>query len=130
MLDVPQSRAFASPITRSRTSTVAEPDLVAEVKRIVAALPGVEHVLDRAEQRAIRARSCTSGELVALRTRTPGFTYYYWLDDRRARTSRAWSRSIASPATTRSSCFSIRRSVRPSSPIGWRSRRRALGFRR
>ena len=39
------------------------------------------------------------------------FTYYYWHDDDVLRTSPARSRSIASPATTRSSCSSIRRSL-------------------
>jgi predicted AlkP superfamily pyrophosphatase or phosphodiesterase len=52
MLDVPQSRAFAVADHQIAHIYVAEPDLIGEVKRIVAALPGVEHVLDRDAQRA------------------------------------------------------------------------------
>ena len=58
-----------------------------------------------------------AGELVALAEPDAWFTYYYWLDDARAPTSRAPSTSIASRATTRSSCSSTRRSL-PQAKVG------------
>ena len=122
MLDVPQSRAFAVADHQIAHLYVAEPGLIGEVRRIVGALPGVEHVLDRDGQRAVGLDHAHSGELVALAEPDAWFTYYYWLDDNLRRISRAWSRSTASPATTRSSCSSIRRSARPSSRSAGASR--------
>jgi len=62
---------------------VAKPELIEDVRRIIASLPGVERVLDRAEQRALAIDHARSGELVALARSDAWFTYYYWLDDRR-----------------------------------------------
>ena len=66
LLDVPQSRAFAVADHQIAHIYVAEPGLIGEVKRIVATLPGVEHVLDRSEQAAFGLDHPHSGELVAL----------------------------------------------------------------
>jgi predicted AlkP superfamily pyrophosphatase or phosphodiesterase len=84
ILDVPQSRAFAVADHQIAHIYVSQSDLVDAVQRIVAALPGVEHVLNRDEQRAFGLDHPRSGELVALARRNAWFTYYYWLDDRRA----------------------------------------------
>ena len=54
---VPQSRAFAVADHQIAHVYVAEPEPDRRGARIVAALPGVERVLDRDEQRALRARS-------------------------------------------------------------------------
>ena len=84
ILDVAQSRAFAVADHQIAHIYVAEPDLVSEAKRLVAALPGVECVLDRSEQHAFGLDHPRSGELVALAQTDAWFTYYYWLDDSRA----------------------------------------------
>ena len=116
LLDVPQSRAFAVADHQIAHIYVAESGLIGEVKRIVAALPGVEHVLDRSEQSCVRARSSALGRARrAGATRMPGSPTTTGSTTAGRRISRASSRSIASPATTRWSSFSIRRSVRPSS---------------
>ena len=51
---------------------------------MVAALRGVERVLDRGEQDALAIDHPRAGELVAIARADAWFTYYYWLDDRRA----------------------------------------------
>ncbi len=84
LLDPCQSDAFAVSDHQIAHIYVARPDLSDEVKRIVASLPGVERVLDRVEQKAVALDRARSGELVALARRDAWFTYYYWLDDRRA----------------------------------------------
>ena len=66
LLDIPQSHAFAVADHQIAHIYVAKPHLVEEVRRIVAALPGVERVLDRAEQQAIALDHPRSGELVAI----------------------------------------------------------------
>ena len=82
LLDIPQSDAFAVADHQIAHIYVAKEQLVAEVRRMVASLPGVEQVLDRGEQRAIGLDHPRSGELVALARPHAWFTYYYWLDDR------------------------------------------------
>jgi predicted AlkP superfamily pyrophosphatase or phosphodiesterase len=84
LLDIPQSNAFAVADHQLAHVYVAKPQIVGEVRRIVEELPGVDLVLDRAEQAAIALDHPRSGELVALARHNAWFTYYYWLDDRRA----------------------------------------------
>jgi predicted AlkP superfamily pyrophosphatase or phosphodiesterase len=84
LLDVPQSPAFALADHQIAHLYVASPEILEEVRRIVRALPGVECVLDRAEQRAYGLEHPRSGELIALAQPYAWFTYYYWLDDRNA----------------------------------------------
>ncbi len=52
--------------------------------RVLRALPGVEHVLDRAAQRAFGIDHARSGDLVVVSRKGAWFTYYYWLDDAQA----------------------------------------------
>src|SRR5262249_20754290 len=61
-----------------------ESEMIPEVTRIVAALPGVEQVLDRGAQAALGLDHVRSGELVAIARADAWFTYYYWLADRNA----------------------------------------------
>jgi predicted AlkP superfamily pyrophosphatase or phosphodiesterase len=82
LLDIPQSRAFAVADHQIAHIYVDNPDLIEEVRRIVAALPGVERVLDSREQRPCGLDHARSGELVALARADAWFTYYYWEDDR------------------------------------------------
>ena len=95
------------------------------------ATPGVERVLDAAgEEQSYGIDHARAGDLVAIAAPDAWFTYYYWLDDdQRARTSRAPSTSTASPATTRWSCSSIRRSGSRRSPSGGSCSKRKAGFR-
>jgi predicted AlkP superfamily pyrophosphatase or phosphodiesterase len=51
---------------------------------LIEALPGVETVLDESGKSAHRLNHSRSGELVAIASPGAWFTYYYWLDDRRA----------------------------------------------
>jgi len=47
-------------------------------------LPGVDRVLDEAGKREVGLDHPRSGELVAVAAPGYWFTYYYWMDDRRA----------------------------------------------
>ena len=129
MLDVPQSRAFAVADHQIAHIYVAEPDLIGEVKRIVAALPGVEHVLDRDAQRAFGLDHSHSGELVALAQPHAWFTYYYWLDDRRAPDFARMVEIHRKPGYDPVELFLDPAIRSPKLAIGWRLARRALGFR-
>ncbi len=84
MLDPGASQAFAVADHQVAHVYVRSPDRVGEVKALVAALPGVEAVLDGEGQRAAGLDHPRSGELVAVSREDAWFTYYYWLDAARA----------------------------------------------
>src|SRR5262249_26433879 len=81
LLDIPQSKAFALADHQVAHIYVQQSQMVPEVKRIVAALPGVEQLLDRAGQASFGLDHARSGELIAIARADSWFTYYYWLDD-------------------------------------------------
>src|ERR1700722_12406992 len=128
LLDPAQSDAFAVSDHQIAHIYVAKPDLIAEVRRIVASLPGVERVLDRAEQSALAIDHARSGELVALTRRDAWFTYYYWLDDRNAPDFARLVEMHRTPGHDPGELF-VDPAIRfPKAAIGWRLARRALGF--
>ena len=129
LLDVPQSAAFAVADHQIAHLYVADPAGVAEVKRIVAALPGVERVLDRAEQRSVAIDHPRAGELVAIARADAWFTYYYWRDDRRAPDFARLVEIHRKPGYDPVELF-IDPAIRsPRLAIGWRLAARALGLR-
>lgn len=129
LLDVPQSRAFAVADHQIAHIYVADAALLGEVRRIVAALPGVEHVLDRAEQGAYGLDHPNSGELVALARHDAWFTYYYWLDDARAPDFARTVEIHRKPGYDPVELFLDPAIRSPKLAIGWRLARRSLGLR-
>ena len=63
---------------------VNDPAQLDRVRTMIEAMPGVETVLDEAGKAAQHLNHPRSGELVAIARPGAWFTYYYWLDDRRA----------------------------------------------
>src|SRR4051794_25636216 len=76
LLDPVASRAFAVADHQIAHIYVGDPDLIEPVRKVVAGLPGVDQVLDRAEQRRYALDHERSGELVALAAPNAWFTYY------------------------------------------------------
>jgi predicted AlkP superfamily pyrophosphatase or phosphodiesterase len=129
ILDVPQSEAFAVADHQVAHVYVAERERIAEVKQIVAALPGVERVLDRAEQGALAIDHPRAGDLVAVARADAWFTYYYWLDDRHAPDFARLVEIHRKPGYDPVELF-IDPAIRaPRLAVGWRLAARALGFR-
>jgi predicted AlkP superfamily pyrophosphatase or phosphodiesterase len=128
ILDVAQSRAFAVSDHQIAHLYVAEGRLIDEVRSIVSALPGVECVLDRAGQHALGLDHPRCGELVALARADAWFTYYYWLDDRRAPDFARLVEIHRKPGYDPVELF-IDPAIRfPRLAVGWRLARRALGL--
>ena len=113
-----------SPTIRSRTSTSPRRERTPEVRALLEALPGVERVSTATAR--VRSRSIIRAPANWSRSRapTPGSPTITGTTIVARRTSRARSRSIASPATTRSSCSSIPPSGARSSRSAARSRRK------
>jgi predicted AlkP superfamily pyrophosphatase or phosphodiesterase len=83
-LDAGASEAFAVADHQIAHVYVRDPARVPDVKTVLAQIPGVDIVLDRAEQAAYGLDHQRSGELVAIADADAWYTYYYWLDDKKA----------------------------------------------
>ena len=84
LLDPGASEAFALADHQVAHVYVNDRGRVPEVKKILAAVPGVKRVLDEAGKREWHLDHPRAGELVAIAEPGAWFTYYYWLDDAKA----------------------------------------------
>ncbi|HML14492.1 MAG TPA: alkaline phosphatase family protein [Xanthobacteraceae bacterium] len=128
LLDIPQSKAFAVADHQVAHIYVRDGDTLAEVKRLVAALAGVEQVLDRAGQGAVGLDHARSGELVAIARADAWFTYYYWLDDRNAPDFARLVEIHRKPGYDPVELFFDPAIRFPALAAGWRLAARRLGF--
>lgn len=80
-LDAGASDAFAVADHQLAHVYVARPELLPEVAACLAALPGVERVLDDAGKQAAGLNHARAGELVAVAQADSWFTYYHFLHD-------------------------------------------------
>ncbi|HUB79209.1 MAG TPA: alkaline phosphatase family protein [Bryobacteraceae bacterium] len=84
LLDAGASAAFAVADHQIAHIYLNDPAQAGRVRSLVESLPGVDAVLDEAGKKEQRLGHPRSGELIAIAARGAWFTYYYWLDDRRA----------------------------------------------
>ncbi|MCM3661093.1 alkaline phosphatase family protein [Georgenia satyanarayanai] len=84
ILDPWTSKAFAVADHQVAHVYVRDPDDVPAVRDLLAGLPGVEQVLDEEGKKAAGLDHPRSGELVLVAEPGAWFTYYYWLDDKKA----------------------------------------------
>lgn len=84
LLDPGASRAFAVADHQLAHVYVANPADVALVRDVLEREDGIERVLEGDEKRAWGLEHERSGELVALTKADRWFSYYYWLEERRA----------------------------------------------
>ena len=129
ILDIPQSRAFAVADHQIAHVYVQQHNLIEEVRRIIAGMPGVERVLDQTEQRAIALDHPRSGELVAIASANAWFTYYYWLNDDQAPDFARLVEIHRKPGYDPVELFMDPKIRFPKLAVGWRLGKRALGFR-
>jgi predicted AlkP superfamily pyrophosphatase or phosphodiesterase len=128
LLDPAQSDAFAVSDHQIAHIYVTKRELLAEVRHIVASLPGVECVLDRAEQESFAINHARSGEFVALARSDAWFTYYYWLDDRNAPDFARLVEIHRKPGYDPVELF-VDPAIRfPRLAVGWRLAQRAVGL--
>lgn len=84
LLDAGASAAFAVADHQIAHIYVKDPAQIGRVRSLIEQMPGVEEVLDEAGKTRHRLNHPRSGDLVAIACPGAWFTYYYWLDDRRA----------------------------------------------
>ncbi|WP_392531679.1 alkaline phosphatase family protein [Nostoc sp. C117] len=84
LLDFGASIAFAVADHQIAHIYVNDPAYIPKVRSLLEATEGVAQVLDRDGKQAYHLDHPRSGELVAIAQSDAWFTYYYWLDDRKA----------------------------------------------
>jgi predicted AlkP superfamily pyrophosphatase or phosphodiesterase len=84
LLDAGASRAFALADHQVAHVYVRDPADLSRTRGVVEKLDGVAEVLDESGKRAVGLDHPRAGEFVAVAAPDAWFTYYYWLDDRRA----------------------------------------------
>jgi predicted AlkP superfamily pyrophosphatase or phosphodiesterase len=84
LLDAGASRAFAVSDHQIAHIYVADPTDIPKVQALLTATDGIAEVLDEVGKKVHHLDHPRSGELVAIAQPNAWFTYYYWLDDRRA----------------------------------------------
>src|SRR5206468_221449 len=84
LLDAGASTAFAVADHQIAHVYVNDPSKAHEVREVLEQTPGIEQVLDEAGKERFHLNHSRSGDLIAIARPEAWFTYYYWLDDRRA----------------------------------------------
>ncbi len=128
-LDAGASDAFAVADHQIAHVYVARPELLPEVAACLAALPGVETVLDEAGKRAAGLDHARAGELVAVAKADSWFTYYHFLDDTRAPDFARTVDIHRKPGYDPVELFIDRKIAFPKLAVASRLARKALGMR-
>jgi predicted AlkP superfamily pyrophosphatase or phosphodiesterase len=128
-LDAGGSDAFAVADHQVAHVYVRRPELVAEVKRLLASLDGVEAVLDAEGKRAAGLDHPRSGELVLVASKGRWFSYYYWLDDARAPDFARTVDIHRKPGYDPVELFVDPKLAVPALKVGFRLAQKMLGFR-
>jgi predicted AlkP superfamily pyrophosphatase or phosphodiesterase len=128
-LDAGASDAFAVADHQIAHVYVARPELMADVAACVAALPGVETVLDEAGKRAAGLDHPRSGELVAVAKADSWFTYYHFLDDAKAPDFARTVEIHRKPGYDPAELFFDRKIALPKLAVASRLAKKVLGMR-
>ncbi|SDP90369.1 Predicted pyrophosphatase or phosphodiesterase, AlkP superfamily [Mucilaginibacter sp. OK268] len=84
LLDAGASKAFAVADHQIAHIYINDKTITEQVKTLLQGIPGVELVLDKAEQFKHHINHERSGDLVLMAAEKSWFTYYFWLDDAKA----------------------------------------------
>jgi type I phosphodiesterase/nucleotide pyrophosphatase len=128
-LDPWTSRAFAVADHQIAHVYVRDEADLPAVQKACAGLAGVGEVLDAAGQARYGLDHERSGELVLLAEPDAWFTYYYWLDDRRAPDFARTVEIHRKPGYDPVELFLDPAIRMPALSVGWKLARRQLGFR-
>lgn len=82
LLDAGASKAFAVADHQIAHIYINDPSVTEQVEQLLRKLPGVDLVLNRAEQKEHHIDHERSGEFVIMSNKDSWFTYYFWLDDK------------------------------------------------
>jgi predicted AlkP superfamily pyrophosphatase or phosphodiesterase len=83
-LDCGASTAFAVADHQCAHIYINDTNKLDEIRQLLLATEGVESVLDKTEQQTLGLNHERSGDLVAISKADSWFSYYFWLDDKKA----------------------------------------------
>ena len=129
LLDAGASAAFAVADHQVAHVYVNDSSKMPIVRGLLEKTPGVERILDKAQQAGYRLAHDRSGDFVAVAEPGAWFTYYYWLDDRRAPD---FARSVdihRKPGYDPAELFLDPAMRLPGLQAGWKLAKKKLGFR-
>jgi predicted AlkP superfamily pyrophosphatase or phosphodiesterase len=129
LLDAGASAAFAVADHQVAHVYVNDRARVAEVRSLLEAVPGIDRVLDAQGQHECRIAHARTGELLAIAKPNAWFTYYYWLDDRRAPDFARTVDIHRKPGYDPVELFLDPAIRMPAINVGWKLARRKLGLR-
>ena len=84
ILDAGASRVFAVADHQIAHIYVNDPSLAPAVRQLLEKTPGVGEVLDQPQKAVAQVDHLRAGDFIVVADADAWFTYYYWLDDRRA----------------------------------------------
>jgi predicted AlkP superfamily pyrophosphatase or phosphodiesterase len=129
LLDAGASAAFAVADHQIAHVYVNDERRLGEVRQVLQNTAGIDRVLDDTGKRDYHINHDRSGELIAIAKPDAWFTYYYWLDDRRAPDFATTVDIHRKPGYDPVELF-LDPSIRiPALTVGWKLARRQLGFR-
>lgn len=129
LLDAGASDAFAVADHQCAHVYVNDPGRIGYYADLLRGVPGVERVLDRAEQAALEIDHARSGDLVLISEPRRWFSYYYWLDDARAPDFARCVDIHRKPGYDPVELFLNPALKLPPAHIAWRLLKKKLGFR-
>jgi predicted AlkP superfamily pyrophosphatase or phosphodiesterase len=129
MLDPGASGAFAVADHQVAHIYVNDPARLTQVREIIQGTPGVETVLGEAEKAAAHVAHERAGDLIAIAQPDAWFTYYFWMDDRRAPDFARTVEIHRKPGYDPVELF-LDPAIRvPPLTVGWKLAKRKAGFR-
>jgi predicted AlkP superfamily pyrophosphatase or phosphodiesterase len=84
LLDPGASKAFAVADHQVAHIYLNVPGIESHVRALLEKVPGVERVLDKEEQKKFNIDHERAGDLIVVADEKSWFTYYFWLDDKKA----------------------------------------------
>ena len=129
MLDPGASAAFAVADHQVAHVYVNDRARLHEVRGIVERAAGVEQVLGEDEKAALHVNHERAGDFVAIANRDAWFTYYFWLDDRRAPDFARTVEIHRKPGYDPVELFLDPEIRIPPLTVGWKLAKRKAGFR-
>jgi predicted AlkP superfamily pyrophosphatase or phosphodiesterase len=129
LLDAGASAAFAVADHQVAHVYVNDRSRLVDVRTLLARTPGVGEVLGDGERGRYHIDHPRSGDLVLIAQPGAWFTYYYWLDDRRAPDFARTVDIHRKPGYDPVELFLDPSIALPAVRVGWKVARKALGFR-
>ena len=129
MLDAGASKAFAVADHQLAHVYINDPSETANIKQLLENTAGIEMVLDEAGKQKYHLQHERAGELVAVADKESWFTYYHWVDDKKAPDYARTVNIHSKPGYDPVEMFMDPKILFPKLKVAWKILKKKLGFR-